>query len=161
MNESDQFEKIGQVLKSNGASGELVIGLRGIAAEDINFQEPVFIFWDGMPVPNFMYGVSARGASRILAHLTDVSTKEDAEQLVGRAVYLPAEDFESDEDGFIGWTLEGVGEVVDIEDIPGNPCLVVERGGEEVLVPFHEDLVVSVDEKSRTIAMRLPEGLLS
>ena len=161
MNESDQFEKIGQVLKSNGASGELVIGLRGIAAEDINFEEPVFIFWDGLPVPYFMSGVSARGASRILAHLTDVSTKEDAEQLVGRAVYLPAEDFESDEDGFIGWTLEGVGEVVDIEDIPGNPCLVVERGGEEVLVPFHEDLVVSVDEKSRTIAMRLPEGLLS
>ena len=149
------------MLKSNGASGELVIGLRGIAAEDINFEEPVFIFWDGLPVPYFMSGVSARGASRILAHLTDVSTKEDAEQLVGRAVYLPAEDFESDEDGFIGWTLEGVGEVVDIEDIPGNPCLVVERGGEEVLVPFHEDLVVSVDEKSRTIAMRLPEGLLS
>ena len=43
--------QIAQVLKSNGTDGELVLGFREIAPEDINLQEPVFIIFDGLPVP--------------------------------------------------------------------------------------------------------------
>jgi 16S rRNA processing protein RimM len=66
----------------------------------------------------------------------------------------------------VGWTVcnaggQTVGTVVDYEDIPGNPCLWVERpDGEQVLLPFHEDLILSMEESTQTITMSIPEGIL-
>ena len=55
------LQKIAQVLKSNGTDGELVLGFRDIAPEDINVEEPVFIYFDGLPVP-FLSNHSGRKA---------------------------------------------------------------------------------------------------
>jgi len=160
MQERKGYLQIGQVLKSNGTDGTLVIRL---------FEEPtepVFIFWDELPVPYFMNEVSARGTSKILAHLTDVNSLEDAEELVGRPIYIPDNDSQSDEyEDFTGWTVVNVtgaeeinlGIVDDFEDIPGNPCLVI---GEN-LIPLHEDLVEEIDEVNKILKMNLPEGLLN
>ena len=162
-----QFTKIGQVLKSNGTDGQVIISLYGIGTEDISGTEPVFIEFDGLPVPFFVSGICPRGTSRILAHLTDIRTLEDAEEIVGRAIYYPADSFEEDEgfQDFTGWTLldpEGrkMGDVIALEPIPGNPCLEVETGKGTVLVPLHEDLVRNVDEEGKILVMALPEGLL-
>ena len=53
-----------------------------------------------------------------------------------------------------------VGTVTAHEDIPGNPCIWVETGHGEVLVPLHEELVLEVDEEKETLRMEIPEGLL-
>ena len=53
-----------------------------------------------------------------------------------------------------------LGEVVDYEDIPGNLCLVVDTKEGQALLPFHEDLVLSLDEESKTLTMEVPSGLL-
>ena len=54
-----------------------------------------------------------------------------------------------------------MGEVFDFEDIPGNTCLWVKRpDGTEVLLPFHEDLVLAVDESKQTLSLTIPEGIL-
>ena len=50
----DDLQQVAQVLKSNGTDGELVMGFREIAPEDINLQEPVFIVFDGLPVPFYI-----------------------------------------------------------------------------------------------------------
>lgn len=160
---NDQFFQIGQVLKSNGTDGQVVISLSGIDAEDISEKEPVFIFFDELPVPYFISGAQRRGSNKILAYLTDTSTLEDAEELAGRGIFLRDED--AQEDGmvdFTGWTLicEGEYRILGIEDIPGNPCLIVDNGAEEVLVPLHEDLITDMDEAQKTLRMNLPEGLL-
>ena len=66
----------------------------------------------------------------------------------------------------MGWEVrnadgQSVGTVVDYEDIPGNLCLWVERpDGEQVLLPFHEDLILSMEESTQTITMSTPEGIL-
>ncbi|MBQ0096943.1 MAG: hypothetical protein KBS53_04750, partial [Bacteroidales bacterium] len=86
------------MLKSNGTDGQVIMGLYGIGTEDISETEPVFIEFDGLPVPFFVSGISKRGASRIMVHLTDIRTLEDAEEIVGRAVYYPADFFEEDGD---------------------------------------------------------------
>jgi len=160
MQEKKGYLQIGQVLKSNGTDGTLVIRL---------FEEPtepVFIFWDELPVPYFMDIVSERGTTKILAHLTDVNTLEDAEELASRAIYVRRDDEPEEEfEDFTGWTLvntssnmdEVIGTIEDIEDIPGNPCLVV---GEN-LIPLHEDLVEEIDERHKILRMNLPEGLLA
>ena len=50
---------------------------------------------------------------------------------------------------------------VSAADIPGNICLWVRRpSGDEVLLPFHEDLVMGMDPTSHTLALSIPDGLL-
>ena len=79
-------------------------------------------------------------------------------------------EYEGDDDGLsvddiIGWTLldrgeKTVGEITGYEDIPGNTCLYVETKDGQAMIPLHEDLILSVDEDSKSLSMAVPEGLI-
>ena len=159
------MQRIAQVLKSNGREGELLVGFVGMAPEDIDLEEPVFIEFDGLPVPFYFESFTPRGNTRALVRLTGVRNLTDAEELVGRDVLAEDDLYEDDEEDLTGWTLldaDGteVGTVTAHEDIPGNPCIWVETGHGEVLVPLREELVLLVDEQKETLRMEIPEGLL-
>lgn len=159
------MQRIAQVLKSNGREGELLVGFVGMAPEDIDLEEPVFIEFDGLPVPFYFESFTPRGNTRVLVRLTGVRNLTDAEELVGRDVLAEDDLYEDDEEDLTGWTLldaDGteVGTVTAHEDIPGNPCIWVETGHGEVLVPLREELVLHVDGQKETLRMEIPEGLL-
>ena len=178
--------QVAQVLKSNGTDGELVMSFRSIAPEDINLQEPVFIVFDGLPVPFFIESFTKRGNSKALVRLTGIHCQEDVDEISGKAVYIEeseAPELSLEEDGFaalVGWILLTpstspndsekvspedmelieVGEITDFIDIPNNPCIEVETGNGAVMIPLHEDLVLSIDPEYQEIIMQIPEGLL-
>ena len=158
--------QIAKILKSNGIEGDVLIGLSGIDAEEIETTEPVFVEFDGLPVPFFIERLTPRGNTRAIVHLTDVDNLQDAEELVGREIFIDAEEEDDDFEDFTGWTImDGerlVGTATGLEDIPGNPCLCVApaSGAGEVLIPLHEDFIVSADPETRTLTMSLPEGLI-
>ncbi|MBR1705253.1 MAG: hypothetical protein IJ721_00495 [Bacteroidales bacterium] len=159
------MQKIAQVLKSNGRDGGLLVSFIGIAPEDIDLQEPVSILWDGLPVPYFFESFSPRGNHRALVHLTGVRSLEDADELAGSAIYADDDGNGEEDDDFTGWTVleqdgRKVGTVTGYEDIPGNLCLEVDTENGQVLLPLHEDLVLSADETSGTLTLRIPDGLL-
>lgn len=158
--------QIAKILKSNGIEGDVLIGLSGIDAEEIETTEPVFVEFDGLPVPFFIERLTPRGNTRAIVHLTDVDNLQDAEELVGREIFIDAEEEDDDFEDFTGWTImDGgrlVGTATGLEDIPGNPCLCVApaSGSGEVLIPLHEDFIISADPETRTLTMSLPEGLI-
>ena len=168
--------QVAQVLKSNGTDGELVMGFREIAPEDINLQEPVFIIFDGLPVPFYIESFTKRGNTKALVRLTDICSQEDVEEIAGKAVYVDdasIPEMSLEEDGFaalVGWTLltpaEGgdelieIGEITDFIDIPNNPCIEVETENGAVMIPLHEDLILSIDPEYQEIIMQIPEGLI-
>ena len=159
------MQKIAQVLKSNGRDGELLVGFVGIAPEDIDLEEPVFIEWDGLPVPFYFESFQQRGVSRALVRLTGVHSLADADELAGADIFAEDDLYEDGEEDLTGWTVldaDGteVGTVSAHEDIPGNPCIWVDTGHGEALVPLHEELVLAVDEEKKTLQMEIPEGLL-
>ena len=179
----DDLQQIAQVLKSNGTDGELVMSFRDIAPEDINIKEPVFIVFDGLPVPFFIESFTRRGNSKALVRLTDIENQEDVEEIAGKAVYIDSDNLPEvsfEEDGYaalIGWmvltpsedasdededslTVDEVGEITDFIDIPNNPCIEVETKNGAVMIPLHEDLILSVDPDSQEIIMQIPEGLI-
>lgn len=151
---------VAKILKSNGTEGDILIGMLGFDVSEINIEEPVFVEFDGLPVPFFVEKLTPKGSSRAIVHLTDTDTLADAEELVGKALLLDAEEDTEDSEDFTGWTLYDkkrlVGTITDFEDIPGNPCLTVG----DALIPLHPDLIVSVDRTGRIIVMDLPEGLI-
>ena len=164
--------RIARVLKSNGTEGEILMDFRETNPEDLNLKEPVFINFDGLPVPFFIESFSRKGTNRALARLTGVKNLEDAEEIVGKDIQAKTEAIlqeDDDEDltvdDLIGWALldsdnETVGEITDYEDIPGNTCLYVETKNGQVMIPLHEDLILSVDEESKAITVDIPEGLI-
>ena len=163
--------QIAQVLKSNGTDGELVLGFREIAPEDINLDEPVFIIFDGLPVPFFIETFTKRGNTKALVRLTDINSMEDVEEIAGKAVYVEEDslpELSLEEDGYqalVGWTvltgnLIEVGTITDFMDIPNNPCIEVETENGAVILPLHEDFILSVDPEYQEIIMQIPAGLL-
>ena len=159
------MQRIGQVLKSNGRDGELLVSFSGISPEDIDLEEPVFIEFDGLPVPFYFEAFSQRGNSRALVRLTGVHSLTDADELAGATLYAEDDLYEDEEQDLTGWTVldaDGtkVGTVSAHEDIPGNPCIWVETGHGESLLPLREELVLDVDETEKTLRMEIPEGLL-
>lgn len=151
---------IAKILKSDGTDGGILVGLRGIETEEIDFRKPVFIEFDGLPVPFFVLSARKKGLSRAVLHLNDVVNLKDAEELVGREICIEGEAADEDDLDFTGWTLlnrgEAVGEITGMEPIPGNLCLYVG----DTIVPLHEDFILSCDPESRTLDLDLPDGLL-
>jgi len=203
------MQQVAQVLKSNGTDGELVMGFREIAPEDINLNEPVFIVFDGLPVPFFIESFTKRGNSKALVRLTDICSMEDVEEIAGKAVYVEDDslpELSLEEDGYaalVGWTvlvpeipdqvgddedkvirddkdkvvgddedaaepslpaltgnLIEVGTITDFMDIPNNPCIEVETENGAVILPLHEDFILSVDPEYQEIIMQIPAGLI-
>lgn len=165
MPKTDHYFQIGQVLKSNGTDGQLLVGLRGVDVEDISEKELVFIFFDELPVPYFMTMDERRGVNKLLVHMTDICSLEDAEEIVGKGLYMVSDEDEQQQPDLVGWTLydqDGrlMGTVSAFEDIPGNPCLEIQtESSESVLVPLNEELVIDVNESARSLVMAIPEGL--
>ena len=195
------MQQVAQVLKSNGTDGELVMGFREIAPEDINLNEPVFIVFDGLPVPFFIESFTKRGNSKALVRLTDICSMEDVEEIAGKAVYVEDDslpELSLEEDGYaalVGWmvlmpeipdqvgddkdkvvgdemdaaepslpaltgNLIEVGTITDFMDIPNNPCIEVDTENGAVILPLHEDLILSVDPEYQEIIMQIPAGLI-
>ena len=157
--------RIAKVLKSNGVDGDVLVSAPDIALEEI--QGPVLIDFDGLPAPFFIESCTRRGSGKYIIHLTDVCNLEDAEELVGR--FLWSDEVEEDDDeaqDFTGWKVlnrgDYIGTVTDYEPIPGNLCLYLKpaEDADEIIIPLHEDLIISIDEESLTLNLNLPDGLL-
>ena len=170
---STGFLRIARVLKSYGTEGEILVGFRDIDPEDLNLEEPVFIYFDGLPVPFFIESFQTRGSSRALMRITGIKNLEDAEEIAGCDVFAKPSainDYQDEDDGLsaedlVGWELldengTKLGKVTGYEPIPGNPCLYVETSSGTAMVPLHEDLIVDIDEETLRISLRIPEGLI-
>ena len=156
--------KVAQVLKSNGTDGELLMSFLEVGPEDIDTEEPVYIYFDGLPVPFYFESFNQRGTSRALVRLTGVHSLKDADELAGRDVFADYFEDEEEED-LTGWKVLGedgsqIGMITDYEDIPGNLCIYVDTTDGERLLPLHDDLILAMDDTSRTITLRIPAGLL-
>ena len=158
---------VAKIVKSFGTDGGLLVS-PGAELEELDFQEPVFIVFDGLQVPFFIQDCTPKG-SRAVIHLNDVHNLADAEELVGLKIYADIDEDGEGEEDFTGWTIldkgREVGRCTGLEDIPGNPCLIVEvvadgKGpASEALIPLHADFVISADDDARTLNLDLPSGL--
>ena len=130
--------------------------------QDLTSEEPVFIAFDGLPVPFFIESATAKG-KRWIVKLEGIDSLTEAEELVGREAWFENEE-EEDEDSLIGLQVRDsrsrrlVGEIVDCNDYGGSLVITVDTGEGEVLLPLHEELIVSIHEE--TITLDIPEGLV-
>jgi len=177
MIERNNLIEIGVVQKLHGLNGEMTASISDSVFDDVK-RCPYFVFEiDGIFVPFFISSYRFRSDSSILLKLDGVDSQESAQDFCGLTFYFDrkcftkkeAEEYdtvEEEEDSFIGYTVIDktsgtLGKIVDIDDQTANVLFIIERDGEEIMVPAADDLVVSIDNETKEIVMDLPLGLLN
>ena len=164
---------VAQIVKSYDVNGEVVIRMTSGILEDYDFKkEPVFIYFDGLPVPFFISSFKTKGSNGALVKFETINDFSHSEELVKKEVFVDATSVDPDsielDEGeamatfLIGFKVKDqsgkmVGEISDYYNYPSNPCIELEG---KWLVPFNEELILKLDAKKRVMQMTIPAGLL-
>ncbi|HEX2920852.1 MAG TPA: ribosome maturation factor RimM [Bacteroidales bacterium] len=159
---------LGQITKTSGFDGSVIVRLEKKFIENIPEPESVFLEVDGRPVPFFIAEIHGAGPE-IRMLFEDYDSIEKVNEFKGCRVYLTSgiNVIQDEPDismlkGFKAYDQDGarLGMVIDIIANPSQMLLVVEMlKGKEVLIPLHEDLVINIDHDKRELWIEVPEGL--
>ena len=167
----EEVYKIGIFNKPHGIHGELSFTF----ADDIFDRveaEYLICLLDGILVPFFLEEYRFRSDTTALVKLEGVDTAERARMFTNIEVYFPVNHAEEARPGelswdfFVGFRMKEVhhgilGEVTDVDTSTINTLFVVDRQGEELLVPAQEEFIIDIDQKHKVITVDLPEGLIA
>jgi 16S rRNA processing protein RimM len=161
---------LGQITKVHGFKGAVTVRLEKTFTENIPELESVFIEIEGKPVPFFISWSEYPGGNIIWIKLSGYESIDKVSEYTGSRIFL-----KSDESGLNtpenlqdlkGFKINSgdnkiIGTITSLIENPGQVLLNVETGkGKEILIPLHENLIISVDRRRKIIKMDLPEGLI-
>ncbi len=173
--DKSKLTKLGEIVAFKGTKGDVVLRLDN-PNYDINSQEPVLVETDGYLVPFFVQEDSVFYSKNgdISLRFDTIQSNEDADKVVRKPVYVSNDDLVVDEDEddeyndfkYANYDVFDqndvlLGKIVDIDDIPGNPLIIIHNSfGEEILVPLNAAEVLAENDTIRTIKITIPDGLL-
>lgn len=165
-------EKVGFFRKTHGVHGELVLEFELQFENSIENTNRLFVELEGLLVPFFIVENGFRFKTDNTAILTfdGVESEKYAKRMVGSSVYLfkneivviPDELFDSELVNYllIDEKLGEIGNIEQVDNYSGNIVFTLVFNGKELLVPFNEDFLLSLDKQNKIIKLRIPEGLL-
>ena len=163
--------RVGRLLKAHGLKGALKLELytdnperRFVPGAEFTLQVPEESSWHGKTVTIREYRVM-NGNSVVF--LDGVDDRDAAESLV-RAILWMDEDDDVEDDAWYAHQLVGldvlrddvvVGRVARVEHLPAQDLLIVKTESGEVMVPFVEAIVPTVDVAAGRVTVTPPAGL--
>ena len=161
--------KIASIYNFLGSNGGVVLNLVPPFYEIIT-EEPVLVDIDGYLVPFFIDEDSVfYNKKTVSLRFTTIKSQKSASSLIGHDVYVLTESLDIDEDEEEQFEYEGytafdhlnnhLGVIQGIDDIPGNPLMIIDNNGKELLVPALAVEVIDVDDDAKKITISIPEGL--
>ncbi|OEK03130.1 16S rRNA processing protein RimM [Roseivirga sp. 4D4] len=169
----DDCYQLGYIVKTHGLKGEVQIYLDVDSPKEYQNLESVFVLQGQQLVPFFIESMSNLNGAKAIVGFEDIETLESAQALKGSELYLPLEALPklSDKEFYlheiIGFDLNDAS----TDSIVGKIENVIESGPQllfsvladkkvEVLIPYTEGLLVSLDREEKTISLNVPDGLI-
>ena len=162
---------VGRIGRPHGVRGEVTVEPR-TDEPDERFAPGAVLIVDP-PVNSLGVQRSHWHSGRLLVHFDGVDDRNAAEALRGLLLHVDRDPSELPEDpeefydsALLGCHVEmqdgaAVGDVVDVVHLPAQDLLVVRLADDrEVMVPFVEAIVPTVDAQARRIVIDPPGGLL-
>lgn len=176
---------IARITKAYGTSGEVAVKL----TDYFNEEKPVFIYFDGLPVPFFIDSYTKRGNNGAIVKFSTVNTYKESLSLVGKDIFISADtlddsqlsEYFSDREKILSNILDAtvldskgktIGCITDYLDYPENPCIEIKladgfrsllsEGDDDSFaeIPFNDGLILEVDSDTNSIKMDIPQGLI-
>jgi 16S rRNA processing protein RimM len=167
----EEVYKIGLFNKPHGIHGELSFTFTDDVFDRVECDYFICLL-DGIFVPFFIEEYRFRSDSTALVKLEGIDTAEKGRMFTNVEVYFPvkyAEESSVDElvwDYFVGFQVidkrhGDIGTVVEVDESTINTLFVLDKDGEELLIPAQEEFILNMDHKKKQMTVDLPEGLLS
>ncbi len=166
-----ELTEIGFVSKAHNTKGQISCIIDERFVESLKKKDFIFLEIEGYKVPFLIVSIDI--TKKIIIALEGVNTPEEASKLSKFKIFVNSDLIQSkntpQEDvgftTFINFNLEdtegrSLGELIDVYEQGGNYFGKVEGVSTEFLIPIHQDIIISIDDKSQTIVLDLPEGLI-
>lgn len=164
------YNNIGKIVATHGIQGELVLkhalgkktALKGLEIIFLELRKGEFL-------PYFIIEAKSKNESEIYLKLDGVLTREDAQKLTQKEVWLPEEDFHryasrSSPISLLGFHIisdgKNIGEILEVIEQPHQVLCRIDLNGREALIPVHADTLLKVDQKKKEVVLDIPDGLL-
>jgi 16S rRNA processing protein RimM len=168
----DEFVKIGYTMKSHGLKGEIKVNVDEKYEDDFEKAEVIFITVKGIVSPFFIEEI--KFGSSTLLKFEDIDKPEDTLPLSSKEIFMRASDivfahnFIDDSSPYlkyIGYRIfdNGIdlGIILDVVDVPQQVLAILNIDDKEILIPLNDIFITKIENKTKSINMDLPEGLLS
>ena len=173
----EDFEHIGTLGRAHGTQGEvsakLSVDLSGLwEGADSSFF--LMLEEQGLLIPYRVLKCRTKGEEIDLIIFSGITTKDEADALTGRHVWLDRDYLSSEEDiedffdyqHYVGFDLydattqSHIGRIVAIDESTLNTLLQIETStGKELILPISEELIDHLDLDKHCLYMQIPTGL--
>ena len=165
-------EKVGFFKKTHGVFGELVLEFEPQFEISVENADRFFVELDGLLVPFFVLedGFRFKTENSAIINFDGVDSEKYAKRMIGSSVFLfkneiivmPDELFDSELVNYllVDEKLGEIGNIDQVDNYSGNIVITVNYRGKELLVPFNEDLIISIEKQNKILKLRIPEGLI-
>lgn len=155
---SKPTRKVGFVLKPHGFNGHLKIDL----SDESDLGEFLFLLLNDKFVP---FQIEHFNVNANIVKLKGLDSIESVEGFVGTTIVILEQEPESERLDLNGYTLiDKVSgekfEITGIVEMPGNILIEFRNKYKDHLLPFHEDIVESIDHENLIVYAVFPEGIL-
>src|SRR5688572_14649005 len=161
---------IGKFVSTFGLQGEIILkhhlgkksALKGLEVLFIEDKRDEFL-------PYFIQNVKPKSEQELYIKIEGIDTKEAAQKLVQKQVWLTEEEFhkhagKSAPISLLGFRMiqdgEDLGEILEVIEQPHQLLCRIDWKGKEALIPLHEETLIKIDKKKKIVLVNLPEGLL-
>ncbi len=163
---------VGKIVKTYGRHGEVLVKLDTDEPEMYEDMESVFLEIKGQPVPFFINASRLHKSMLLRMDIDGIDSIEQAEELVGRKLFLPLSTLpELTGNRFYYHEIMGfkavdarhgeLGIIRDVNDMAAQPYFIIQHpSGKDILVPIHDEFLIEVNRKDKTIHLKTPEGLV-
>ena len=154
---------IGYVSKSHGFKGHVKLNFFEEEYKKLISKEGfLFLEIDNKGVPFFIEEIESTGT---IVKLEDVDSEEIARRYCKLQILSFSDSLEKVAHDLIGFTVMNsqgttIGVITEVQDLNGNTVLSVVSNHNDLMVPFHEDLLIDIDAKAKLMTLEIPEGLL-
>jgi len=160
---------LGRITKISGYEGAVTVKLEKIFTENIPQMESVFLEIEGRPVPFFISGLDYSGADILKLRFEGYDSNEKISEFIGCRIFLTSgmfnDNLKEDNENLIGFRVfvqedKLLGYISEVLKNNGQWLINVTSVNErDILIPFHEHFIVSLDKRKKVIIMNIPEGL--
>ena len=161
---------LGRIAKTHGLKGEVTLKVEADDPSAYLEMKHFFIEITKVLTPFFVEKITASGDKFFIA-VQDIKTVEQAQNLVGKTVYLPLEllpklsgkQFYFHE--IVGFTVVDtekgeLGPVTEVLEYPTQAILQVMKDKKEILIPILDQVIQNVDRDKKILQITAPEGLI-
>jgi 16S rRNA processing protein RimM len=165
------FIHIGKLVAPHGINGQII--LEHALGKPVHFKDVDAVFVEKNEasfIPYFLESASAKTDTLTHLQIEGIHSREAANALIGKKVWLPQADFQKLVEknsplALLGYMVQeagkDIGVIQEVIEQPHQLLVTVLYQGQEAYIPLHEESLKGVNHARKTVAVELPDGLLA